>query len=108
MIDFSCIQQFVDAVQPEQQRAYQVYFDDINAKGGINGRRIVPVFKSYCPIDVATELTACTSLTDDNHVFAAYKAQNHLTPALNNLIKQQQKGAAFHNCAGFNQHPLFQ
>jgi ABC-type branched-subunit amino acid transport system substrate-binding protein len=70
MIDFSCIEQFVDAVEPEQQRAYQVYFDDINAKGGINGRKIVPVFKNYCPIDVATELTACTSLTDDNHVFA--------------------------------------
>jgi ABC-type branched-subunit amino acid transport system substrate-binding protein len=70
MIDFSCIEQFVDAVEPEQQRAYQVYVDDINAKGGINGRKIVPVFKSYCPLDLATELTACTSLTDDNHVFA--------------------------------------
>lgn len=70
MIDFSCIEQFVDAVEPEQQRAYQVYVDDINAKGGINGRKIVPVFKTYCPINLATELTACTSLTDDDHVFA--------------------------------------
>ena len=70
MIDFSCIEKFVDAVEPEQQRAFQVYFDDINAKGGINGRKIVPVFKSYCPIDLATELTACTSLTDDDNVFA--------------------------------------
>jgi len=71
MIDFSCIEQFVDALEPEQQRAYQVYFDDINAKGGINGRKIVPVYKMYCPINLATELTACTSLTDDDHVFAA-------------------------------------
>jgi len=71
MIDFSCIEKFVDAVEPEQQRAFQVYFDDINAKGGINGRKLVPVFKTYCPINLATELTACTSLTDDNHVFAA-------------------------------------
>jgi ABC-type branched-subunit amino acid transport system substrate-binding protein len=70
MIDFSCIEQFVDAVEPEQQRAFQVYFDDINAQGGINGRRLVPVFKTYCPLDLATELTACTSLTDDNQVFA--------------------------------------
>ena len=31
----------------------------------------MPVFKSYCPINLATELTACTSLTDDNKVFAA-------------------------------------
>jgi ABC-type branched-subunit amino acid transport system substrate-binding protein len=71
MIDFSCIEQFVDAVEPEQQRAFQVYVDDINAKGGINGRKIVPVFKTYCPLDLATELTACTSLTDDSQVFAA-------------------------------------
>jgi ABC-type branched-subunit amino acid transport system substrate-binding protein len=71
MIDFSCIEQFVDAVEPEQQRAFQVYFDDINAKGGINGRKLVPVFKTYCPLNLATELTACTSLTDDSRVFAA-------------------------------------
>ena len=63
--------EFVDSVEPDQQRAFQVYFDDINAKGGINGRKVVPVFKSYCPINLATELTACTSLTDDNKVFAA-------------------------------------
>ena len=71
MIDFSCIEQFVDVVEPEQQRAFQVYFDDINAKGGIHGRKLVPVFKTYCPLNLATELTACTSLTDDEHVFAA-------------------------------------
>ena len=51
MIDFSCIEQFVDSVEPDQQQAYQIFFDDINAKGGINGRKLVPVFKSYCPIN---------------------------------------------------------
>ena len=71
MIDFSCIESFVDSVEPDQQRAFQVYFDDINAKGGINGRKVVPVFTTYCPLQLATELTACTSLTDDNRVFAA-------------------------------------
>ena len=71
MIDFSCIEQLVDSVEPDQQQAYQIFFDDINAKGGINGRKLVPVFKSYCPINLATEQTACTSLTDDDKVFAA-------------------------------------
>ncbi|MDQ1382336.1 MAG: hypothetical protein QOJ71_3055 [Actinomycetota bacterium] len=70
MIDFSCIESLVDSIEPDQQRAFQVYFDDINAKGGLNGRKVVPVFKTYCPINLATELTACTSLTDDNQVFA--------------------------------------
>lgn len=71
MIDFSCIEQFVDSVEPDQQQAYQIFFDQINAKGGIDGRKLVPVFKSYCPTNLATEQTACTSLTDDDKVFAA-------------------------------------
>jgi len=70
-IDYTCVAQFIDFEEPDQQRAYQVYFDEINAQGGINGRKLVPVFKSYCPIQLATEQTACTSLTDDNKVFAA-------------------------------------
>ena len=70
LIDYSCLAQVIDFAEPDQQPAYQIFFDDINAKGGINGRKLVPVFKSYCPIDLATEQTACTSLTDDNKVFA--------------------------------------
>jgi hypothetical protein len=46
-------------------------------------------------------------LGPDNHAFAAYKAQNHLTPALNNLIKNQQAGAQYHNCTGFLSVPCF-
>jgi ABC-type branched-subunit amino acid transport system substrate-binding protein len=71
MIDYSCIEQFVDAVEPDQQQAFQIFVDDINAKGGIAGRKLVPVYKSYCPIRTTTELSACTSLTDDSKVFAA-------------------------------------
>jgi len=43
----------------------------------------------------------------DSHVFAAYKAQNHLTPALNNLIAKQQRGGQYKNCAGFLSVPCF-
>lgn len=71
MIDYSCIEQFVDAVEPDQQATFQVFINDINNKGGIDGRKLVPVYKSYCPVNTASELTACTSLTDDNKVFAA-------------------------------------
>ncbi len=71
MIDFDCIKDFVDQLRPDQQRTYQIFIDDINNKGGINGRKIVPVFKTYCPIGNAGELAACTSLTEDHHVFAA-------------------------------------
>ncbi len=73
MIDFSCVEQFVDAVEPDQQQAFQIFVDDVNAKGGISGRKIVPVYRSYCPppLNASDELNACTSLTDDSKVFAA-------------------------------------
>jgi hypothetical protein len=70
MIDYKCIEQFVDSVRPDQQKTYQIFIDDLNAKGGINGRKIVPVYKTFCPVDTTTEIAACTSLTDDDHVFA--------------------------------------
>jgi hypothetical protein len=71
MIDYNCIEQFVDQVRPDQKKTYQIFIDDLNAKGGINGRKIVPVYKTFCPVDTSTEIAACTSLTEDDHVFAA-------------------------------------
>jgi hypothetical protein len=43
----------------------------------------------------------------DNHALSAYKAQNHLSLAMNNLIKTQQRGPAYHNCSGFISIPCF-
>ena len=71
MIDYNCIEQFVDEVRPDQKKTYQIFIDDLNAKGGVNGRKIVPVYKTFCPVDASTEIAACTSLTEDDHVFAA-------------------------------------
>src|SRR5947209_16529171 len=53
LVDFTCIQQFVDSIRVGQQQIYQAYIDDINKKGGIAGRQIVPVYHSYCPINPA-------------------------------------------------------
>ena len=46
------------------------FFTMINEKGGINGRKIVPVYKTICPVPVNLTLAACTSFTEDDHVFA--------------------------------------
>jgi ABC-type branched-subunit amino acid transport system substrate-binding protein len=70
MIDYNCIKQFVDTVELEQQPTFQVFVNDINSHGGINGRQITPVYKSYCPIQSSEALATCTSLTEDDHVFA--------------------------------------
>lgn len=46
-------------------------------------------------------------LGPDHYSLAKYKAQNHLSTALNNLIRKQQQGAQFHNCSGFISIPCF-
>ena len=58
LVDFECIKDFVDDVRLDQDKIYGgALFKDINDSGGINGRKIEPVFKTYCPIRRATELT---------------------------------------------------
>ena len=48
-VNFDCIEAYTDSIRKGEQPIYQAYIDDINAKGGINGRKLVPVFKKYCP-----------------------------------------------------------
>jgi ABC-type branched-subunit amino acid transport system substrate-binding protein len=72
LIDFKCIQQFIDFTRPNQQAIYQAFIDDVNAKGGINGRKIVPDFNTECPLSPTSDLLVqvCTKFTDDDKVFA--------------------------------------
>jgi ABC-type branched-subunit amino acid transport system substrate-binding protein len=69
-VDFKCIAQFLDTNQGDQPAIDQVFIDDLNAHGGILGRKIVPVYRSYCPIGNAGALAACTAFTEDDAVFA--------------------------------------
>jgi ABC-type branched-subunit amino acid transport system substrate-binding protein len=50
--------------------AYNALFAKINAQGGINGRKVVPVLAAVNPTGTAAAATACTQLTEDNPVFA--------------------------------------
>ena len=101
LIDFNCLASVYDEERPDQKQAYEIFVNDINNKGGINGRKIVPVFASYCPIKSDTELTACTQLTEDNPVFAvigsfydpsgdaqACFAKRHNTPIIADSLTQ--------------------
>src|SRR3954447_25541078 len=48
----------------------QVLVDDVNAHGGINGRKLQLVNAKYSPIGNTEQLGACTKLTEDDQVFA--------------------------------------
>jgi hypothetical protein len=69
-VDFNCIKQFVDETFGNQPAIDQVLIDDLNAHGGVLGRKLVAVYRSYCPIGNAGALAACTAFTEDDKVFA--------------------------------------
>ena len=96
--------------------AYTALIKQINAKGGINGRKIVPVFEPINPIGTAPAATACTALTEDQKVFAvlgffqaadtACYVTTHDTPliggTLSNAQSSQAKAPWFNNYLSAN------
>jgi ABC-type branched-subunit amino acid transport system substrate-binding protein len=50
--------------------AYKAVIADVNAHGGINGRKIVPFIVAVDPTAAAPAATTCTTLTQDDKVFA--------------------------------------
>jgi ABC-type branched-subunit amino acid transport system substrate-binding protein len=72
LIDFSSIKDFVDYTFGDTEAISRVFVDSINKNGGINGRKIVPVYKKYPPIPGGKPdpLSLCTSWAEDDKVFA--------------------------------------
>ena len=53
---------------PKQQ--WDAYIDEVNAKGGILGRTIAPVYREYDGLDLDAQRAACVYLTEQAKVFA--------------------------------------
>lgn len=60
----------VDLELGDFKASYQALFDQINAQGGIDGRKIQPTFVAVNPIGTAPAQTACLQLTQDTPSFA--------------------------------------
>lgn len=102
--DVAAIRNIINVDPGNYQVAYTTLFDQINAKGGINGRKIVPVFAPVNPLGTAAAATACTQLTEDKKVFAvlgffqqpdtACYLQTHSVPIIGaSLTTEQAKQA---------------
>jgi hypothetical protein len=70
LVDFNCIAQFVNQIRVNQDQIYNDFVNYFNAHGGIAGRKIVPDYQNFCPIQNAQALALCTKFTEDDHVFA--------------------------------------
>src|SRR5436309_2225961 len=53
---------------------------DLNKQGGINGRKVVPVFAAIDPLGTAPAQEACIKLTEDEKVFAVMSFFNADAP----------------------------
>ncbi|MDI2124610.1 hypothetical protein [Yinghuangia seranimata] len=69
--DAAAISAFVQMGDEDFEGMYRALIDRINARGGVNGRRIVPVFVANNPVGTAPAQEACVRLTEDQKVFAA-------------------------------------
>jgi hypothetical protein len=69
--DIAALKGIINVDPGNYQVAYTTLINQLNAKGGINGRKIVPVFAAVNPVGTAGAATACTQLTEDDKVFAA-------------------------------------
>lgn len=69
-MDLEAVSALIDLDYGEFEPTYRAIIDDINANGGVLGRRIEPVFAPYLPIGNASMEEGCTRLALDEQVFA--------------------------------------
>jgi ABC-type branched-subunit amino acid transport system substrate-binding protein len=72
------------------QEQFQVYFDRVNAAGGIFGRRIRPVFRKYDLLDESDRNSACIYMTQVKKVFAVFDGGVFLGPPLLCIAQQNR------------------
>jgi hypothetical protein len=72
IIDYASIANFVDFERGDQQKTAQIFVDYINKNGGVDGREIDPIYKTYPPVPGLTPnpTQLCTAWTEDDDVFA--------------------------------------
>ena len=92
-----------------QKKIVTAYFDDINRRGGVHGRRLEPVFVVNDPLDAAEAANAraqCLKLTKDLKVFAVMGfistaspcvAIEQRTPVLSNAADIEETYSASRN-----------
>ena len=78
--DLDAIRSVTNTNHGDYEKSYRVVIDDLNKQGGINGRKIVPVFAAINPLGTAPAQEACLKLTEDEKVFAAMSFFNADAP----------------------------
>ncbi len=78
--DLDAIRSVTNTNHGDYEKAYTAVIDDLNKRGGINGRKVVPVFAKIDPLGTAPAQEACIKLSEDEKVFAAMSFFNADAP----------------------------
>jgi ABC-type branched-subunit amino acid transport system substrate-binding protein len=78
--DLDAIRSVTNTNHGDYEKSYRAVIDDLNKKGGIDGRELVPVFAKINPLGTAPAQEACIKLTEDEKVFAAMSFFNSDAP----------------------------
>ena len=101
-VDLSDVRQFgITLDQGNYPDAYNALITNMNAHGGIDGRRLVPYLVAVNPVGTAPAITACTQLSEDDSVFVAIApqqtdcyVQQHHVPVIAGSFQIVQSGGA--------------
>jgi hypothetical protein len=75
-VDLSAVRKFgITLDHGNYPDAYKALIADINAHGGLGGRKLVPFLVAVNPVGTAPAATTCTQLAEDDHVFVALAPQ---------------------------------
>jgi len=69
-VDLDAIRDVTDISHGDYKTTYNAVIDVLNEDGGVNGRKVVPVYAPINPIGTAPAQEACVKLTEDEKVFA--------------------------------------
>ena len=69
-VDLKAIGDIASLDHGDYEKAFRNMIDQINEEGGINGRKLEPVFAPINPVGTEPSEAACTKLTQDEKVFA--------------------------------------
>ena len=70
-IDLSSLESFLHIDEGDFAAAYRAIVDDINARGGIHGRKLDATIVKINPTSQSAATSACAQLTQDDKVFVA-------------------------------------
>lgn len=92
-IDFDSLRAagLVDINRGDQHLVWQTLVDDINASGGVHGRRLDVHVATYDVIAPASAEAACIELTQDIGVFAVLSGFNGPTASVDDCIANQNE-----------------